>query len=389
MRPVASDLTQESKMTTTTMEVKQLKKETTFIRMVHGEGVKKLTLPMGKSYNYRCEKTQTEVIHIATYVDGDGAVWVNEVRKPIVHTGCDFCNPSPCTCLSKRGKPVVVVSKPNAQTVSMMNATAVSAANAITSRSVSGPVAVIGDESDLGEANVRKLQRVAEVLRGDVYQVNYYIPTSLNVENPSKIFRRHGFRLDGSNWVFPQKGLESKAVQQVLKEWDGLVPVNEQSTLPGFSSKTTVRYWVIKYTNEQLSAMRELAQSQLADELQKTHRSLIERIDSASQRLKEVQEATEIDGKTVTAKDRDKADNTYNGAMRSIVQEACERFEMCLKGAEIFDETGDLNALFGAVQDAIYVQALAANAMLRKKCVKTVAIPKSVMPNSIGEKSPR
>jgi hypothetical protein len=236
---------------------------------------------------------------------------------------------------------------------------------------------------DKDEANVRRLDAVAKALCVDVYQVNYYIPSALSdeVDNPSRIFRRHGFRLDGSNWVFPEEGLVHKDVQAVMREWDavkkeGVVSAWEL-THAGQLVEIRVRYWVVKYTREQLAAMREAAQTQLADELIRTHTSLIKRIDDAAKRLEEAQAALAEDA-AATDSDKAKAVYSHTGCLRATVNEACERFAMCLKGAELFDDTGSLDSLFGAVRDAIRVQAAAVNATLQARGVKTVTLPAAV-----------
>jgi hypothetical protein len=165
----------------------------------------------------------------------------------------------------------------------------------------------------------------------------------------------------------------------VFHEWakvekDGVILIGNVGAVAG-PGKVRVRHWIVKYTREQLAAMREAAQTQLAEELIRTHTSLIKRIDDAAKRLEEAQDALAED-----ATDSDKAKVVYShtGCLRATVNDACERFAMCLKGAELFDDTGSLDALFGAVRDAIKTQAAAVNATLQARGVKTVTLPAAV-----------
>jgi hypothetical protein len=332
-----------------------LTRATTFVREGdHGPNhSRRLTPQPGEIVQYERTEDDTHVIHTVR-TRRDGYNWRNQQRLP------------------KPAKAAPVKAPlPSHGAQAAQHATARAAKHAVTAlvdKQIAG--------ADQEETHVRRLSKVADTL-GDVFQVNYYIPSALDdeVSNPSRVFRRHGFRLDGSNWVFPVEGLEHPAVREVFAEWDAMVPKEEESGVGGFVTRTKVRYWVIKYTKEQLSQMRELAQSQLADELQKTHRSLLARIESASNDLRAAQDALPDDA---TERDRDRLESGYNGRLRATIQEACERFEMCLKGAEIFDDTGSLDALFGAVRDAIRARALAVNSLLAGKGVKTVRIPNTI-----------
>ncbi len=160
-----------------------------------------------------------------------------------------------------------------------------------------------------------------------------------------------------------------------------------------------MRKWVVPYTKEQLEAQRESAKEQMAEALRACHTALLERIDKASENLRKAQDALDAAGPLgplglplppeeqptedpelagARAKARSKIDNAYNGAVRDSLRDACERFESCLKGAELFDDTGSLDHLFGALRDVLKAQAGAANAMLAAKGRKLVEIPQSV-----------
>lgn len=345
-------------------------KETTTFSRTEGDGtIRTLDLPKGKKVTHRRKTTDTEIIDQVSYIDADGRKWISRKRRPIDPPAPTAAGAVAAAFAAKTDPPV------SAHTQAVAAATAATAKHAVDTLAARGGVTLVtadDAEAKAQEIKVRRLAKIAEMLSGEVYQVNYYIPSDCDIANPSPIFRRHGFRLDGSNWVFPQKGLESKEVQRVFKCWDSLTTKQVPGSVPGTMSAKRVRYWAIKYTKEQLAEMRDLAMSQLADELQKTHASLIQRIENAAKTLDEAMAAA------TTAGDRHKAEAVHNGSLRGTIREASERFEMCLKGAEIFDDTGSLDALFAAVADAIQAQAKGANATLRARQVKQVAVPDAV-----------
>lgn len=368
----------------------QLRNTRTFTRTDADGWTLDITLPAGKTVEYRREQQGNEHIHIATYVDSDDVVWTSEERTPISPTRAVVPTPTLVALAAPIppsappvGVPVApVVQTPQSTPQSKETASALQATGQVASAAISITAMRSLAVADSEEGAVRRLAAIADALVGDVYQVNYYIPTVLSdrVDNPSRIFRRHGFRLDGSNWVFTAKGLEAKPVQKVIREWETMTPLKGvgvpwDSSVAGKPIDIRVRYWVIKYTRDQLAQMRDMAQTQLADELQKTHRSLIERIDSAAKDLETARAELPADA---TQWDRAKLESANSGRIRATVTEACERFTMCLKGAEIFDDTGSLDALFGAVRDAIRTQALAVNATLRARRAKGVDVPTEI-----------
>lgn len=307
-----------------------------------------ITLGKGKRVAYRQERTDTHVIHIASYTDSDGKVWVSEVRK------------------ARQSQDVPA---PSAATAAAKEATAETAANAVEAIISKRTLAM-----DKIENSALQLEALTKALSGKVHQLNYYIAEGCRINNPSHILRRHGFRLDGSNWVITAEGLESPAVQEIIKTWDDY----RANRLP---NEPALRYWIIDWTPEQLSKVKEAAKEQLAEELKDLHSSLIARIDNAAQTLQKAQEAfaeVEAAGGPVTEKDRAKAENARNGSIRSAIKEACERFEMCLLGAELFDDTGDIKSLIQSHRDAIRTEALAADAELKARGVKGVKIPASI-----------
>lgn len=257
-------------------------------------------------------------------------------------------------------------------------------AAATTANHVHGAAGVIAGKQVIaldGEENkVRRLARIAEILSGKVFQLNYYIPKRLAKKVGQKhiaVFRRHGFRFDGSNWVMTERGLDHPEVKEIFARWDSYAPIDEESTLEGFQSRNRVRHWKIEYTKGQLAEMREEAIDQLASSLQATHRRLIKGIDKASKTLGKAREALKDDA---TEKERDKPFNDYCTALREKLKVACERFEMCLRGAEIFDDSGSLDSLFEAARLSIATRAESINLLLKMRAMKQVAVPQSIAP---------
>lgn len=244
-----------------------------------------------------------------------------------------------------------------------------------TARSVGNAIAAIAAKgvyaTDSEERTVRELDRRRAILSGTVWTLNYYIPSEgpgSEVENPSRALRRHGFRLDGSNWIIGEAGLNHPTVQAALRQF------TEWQRPEGYTGRRPQR-WLYALTPDQLAAQKEVAQEQLAHALQEAHKSLINRIASAAADLEEARETLDA---TATQRDRDALDNAHNVRVRAAVTDACERFESCLKGAEIFDDTGSLDALFASTRDAIRTQAALVNAGLRKQRVKQVKVPATI-----------
>ena len=262
---------------------------------------------------------------------------------------------------------------------------------------------------DPTERDILRSEKIIEALGGRVFQVNYYIPSSLNdrISNPAKIFHRHGYDLDGSNKLLTEKGLNDPEVVELFAFWTEFnkkqmesaepVPPGENPLL--YPDPPTVGFWVVEYTAQQLAAMREAERVQLARKIREAHTSLITRIDHAAQALEEAQKALESspqvgelgvalppeeqtqespETEAARAKARARIDNNYNGCVREALRDAIERFESCLRGAELFDDTGKLDHLFAALRDVVKAQAISVNAMLAAKGRKLVEVPASI-----------
>lgn len=337
------------------------------------------TVSAGQEVYYERLDTVTETIRIATYIDEVGDAWVSEVREPRQVKPVPVNGTAPTTSGESRPRPVQpaapVVSAPPASAPSLATQHAMRATAEAAGMAASTLAARQTHAADSQERRVRRLERVNQILAGGISQLNYYIPDSLKKDypNPSRIFRRHGIRLDGSNWLFPTAALQHDDVRAVLETWSSMLPIDLGTLTLDTPVKPRVRHWVTPLTREQLAPMRESAQEQLAEELREVHISLITRIDSAAERLREAREAVDA-----TPGSNDRAEASHNAALRATIAEACERFGMCLRGAELFDDTGALDSLFCALKDAIRTQTLAVNATLRARRVKQVTLPSDI-----------
>ena len=361
-----------------------LKSAQTFRRMNSKGDVFTLRVDAGTVVKHERTETDTAFVHIFCHTY-DGYRWESRMETPKV--------PEAATPTNGNGTHSGAVAEDApVETPKAVHSTVVQSAIADTAKSVHSAVdnmtarqrhAVDGQED-----HIRRLDKVVKVLSGNVIQVNYYIPSDMNdvAPSPCVIFRRHAVHhWDGSNWLFTEEGLNHKEVQEVFKVWDSLKPIEKPSTLgPQFKRRKRVRYQIVPYTKDQLAQDKDAAVEQLSEALQEMHASLIQNIDKASETLKKAQE--ELTAKLgATAKDFDKVDNTYNATLRSNVRSACATFELCLKGAELYDDTGSLDALFGAARDALATTAMGVNALLAAKNVKTVAVPETIRMNpSIG-----
>ncbi len=270
----------------------------------------------------------------------------------------------------------------------MVNNTASAATKAIISIAKREGISLTtGEEMEL---EARRRQRVVEILSGEVYSVNYYIPDQLKnvVRNPSYIFRKYAYRLDGSNWVFSAKGLETRKVKEWMAFVDQMNPLTEETDIvqPHGGSVTirvevTAEYWVVQYTKEQRNVMREKAVRRLSQQLIKCHTSLITRMDKAA---KAVAKAREKLGDKASHNAQTEVEQKHATRLRAVVTDACVSFEMALRGAEIYDDTGSLDAMFEAVRAVVASNAGGINALLSMRGMKQVKIPKAVSTPAIN-----
>lgn len=338
----------------------KLSKTTTFRRTGPG-GEQLLVVPAETTVLYERRETAAAVLHVAT-LTRDGYLWTSTVTMPKAAAPAAGC-PAP-------------------KTAALLNQTAEKTAEAV--------AVIVGKHAkavDATEKKVRNLDGVVKVLGGRVYTVNYYIPICLNklIPNPARIFARHGYSLDGSNKLLTEEGLNHPDIQEVFAFWNDFnrkqlenAPALPEGANPLlYASPPVVEFWITENTPEQMAAMRETSRNALARAIREVHTSLITSIDNASETLKKAQEEM---GPEPTEKEAAAADDKCNGNIRQAIRAACEKFESCLKGAEMFDDSGSLDDLFDALRDSIQTQAAAANAVLAAKGRKQVELPPTVAP---------
>lgn len=330
------------------------------------------TFPAGTVVNYERTETATQTVHTAWLIR-DGVRWESieyRAKQTQATPAVQPQRPAPAVPAVKAPAPVAQ------QTASVNRTTAaqtvMGTVNLINRRHVAG--------TDEMERRVNTLRSVSETLRGDVYMLIYDIPEALSSEcpNPSRDFWRVGFRLNKSCWVMPQKGLDSHTVQNTLKHWESVPHTRvEVPGLPGYFRSVGVKVHVIKYAADQLATIRQIAADMLQEELIRIHTSLIQRIASADDRLREAQEAlrqTELEGTSVSANDRERAEAARDNSARATLRDAMECFAAALKSAEAFDETDSLSDLFTAVRESIRAEALAFNARTKAAHRKQVKL---------------
>jgi hypothetical protein len=225
--------------------------------------------------------------------------------------------------------------------------------------------------ADQMERNVNRLSGVIETLQGDLWLLIYDIPSALNdmAPNPSREFwMAGGFRLNKSCWVFSDKNLGHRFVRETLEAWSKIPQVLATTTIGGipYSRNVGVKVHKIKFAEDQLAAIREIARETLREELIRVHTSLIERIGAADRRLQEAEDAWAArfaaGGEAVTEEEQEKANNSRRNNVRSTLRDALACFEGALASARAFDETDSLTDLFNGVRQAIRAEVLAFNA---------------------------
>lgn len=288
----------------------------------------------------------------------------------VIHTASVECNGRVYTSVKRVAKDV----QPTNGTIKAVANTS-SGAMAAAARTAGKEVKGVDDM----ERRVTQQQRVVKELTGNLYQVNYYIPEQLDhlVPNPSPIFRRHGVRLDGSNWIMTEAGVNHPDVQAVFAHMRAVAAehtVRVRSRF-GYVETTTVEHWTVPYHPAVVEQFRKMAEDKLAKEIIAIHTSLIERLEKAAKRLDEANAKLPPDA---TQNDRDALQEAYLASVRGTVNNATKCFADAIKAAESFDETENLSDLFEGVRQAIRAEGLAQNAKLAAAGRKTAKLPEEV-----------
>lgn len=325
-------------------QVKKLTRDTTFTH-VNPDGSRRVRVGKpGTEYRYVYSQTETEHVHTAYLIGPDGTEYVAVQKNP-------------------RVTQAQVAQTKTEQTV---ESRMIGLAQKKAVRGV-----------DQMETEVNRLSEVVRMLKGPLYMLIYDIPESLNsvCPNPSVVFWKHGYRLNKSCWVMTQEGLDSTAVQSELKHWRECPKTPRQIPGTPYVEVVEVECHIIKYADDQLDNIRQIAVKKLNRELIRIHSSLIHRIENAAKTFDQATAALDqlaSSGVEVSEKDRKKPEDAQVTALRGALKDAMKHFSGALKSAEAFDDTDQLSDLFNSVREVIRAQIGAFNVWCRANDRKEV-----------------
>jgi type II secretory pathway component PulM len=201
------------------------------------------------------------------------------------------------------------------------------------------------------ETDLKRLEKAARALQGDVYMLIYDIPDALSevCPNPSGQLWPVGFRLNKSCWVLPQASLDSSTVRELLAHW---------ANYPG------VECHIIPYAERALTQIREIAAEKIRQRIVEIHTSFSERLEKARAELDEVAKETPD---VVSQRDYEKLNTTKDNNVRSIIKQSAASLEAALTCARLFDEEENVADLFEGLRQAINSQVLSFNALMAQK----------------------
>jgi hypothetical protein len=214
------------------------------------------------------------------------------------------------------------------------------------------------DEVSNVETELKRLERAAKTLAGDVYMLIYDIPDALSEScpNPSGQLWPVGFRLNKSCWVLPQVSLDSSTVRELLAHW---------------SDHPTVECHIIPYAERALAQIREIAAEKIRQRIVEIHTSFIKRLDAASERLEkaraELDQVAQETPDVVSQRDYEKVDAARDNNVRAILKQSAAALEAALACARLFDEQENVADLFEGLRQAINSQVLSFNALMAQK----------------------
>lgn len=365
-------------------EIRPLKTDTTFTRTDSYGMTYTRHLPAGTRVRVEKIESETETAYIARVtLDGFGWTWEKSYPKaPAAVTPAPAPTPVLASGLghtkmdrwAREGfnEALAAAEAATAPLTTQAISNTHGAATAVASREAGHSV----KGTDAMERNIDHKQKLVNALDGKLYQVNYCIPVRFEkvIANPSRIFRRYGVRLDGSNWVFTEKGLNHPDVQGVFKDFNAVQAVQSVNAA-GYTITDVPEYWAVPYHPEVVAEVRAKAEVKLRRELIDLHTSLITRIGTASDRLAAARAALPEDA---TEGDKDKVEDAFFGSMRGNLRDAINAFEDALKAAEVFDENGKLADLFSGIRGAIRAEALAFNVETAAAGRKPVKLPATI-----------
>jgi hypothetical protein len=213
-------------------------------------------------------------------------------------------------------------------------------------------------EVSKAEADLKRLEKAAKTLQGDVYMLIYDIPDILNEScpNPSGQLWPVGFRLNKSCWVLPQASLDSSTVRELLAHW---------------ADHPTVECHIIPYADRAMAQIRDIAAEKIRQRIVEIHTSFIKRLDAASERLEkaraELDQVAKETPDVVSQRDYDKVEATRDSNVRAILKQSAKSLEAALTCARLFDEEENVADLFEGLRQAINSQVLSFNALMASK----------------------
>jgi hypothetical protein len=213
-------------------------------------------------------------------------------------------------------------------------------------------------EVSRAEADLKRLEKAARTLQGDVYMLIYDIPDALSevCPNPSGQLWPVGFRLNKSCWVLPQASLDSSTVRELLAHW---------------GDHPTVECHIIPYAERALAQIRDIAAEKIRQRIVDIHTRFIKKLDNASRRLEkaraELDQVAKETPDVVSQRDYDKLSALKDSNVRAILKQSAASLEAALTCARLFDAEENVADLFEGLRQAINSQVLSFNALMAQK----------------------
>jgi hypothetical protein len=195
-------------------------------------------------------------------------------------------------------------------------------------------------------------QKVIDKVSTEAYWlVWYYIPIQLDPEglNPSRTFRRLGFRFDGSCWIMPESSLNSPAFKEVLAMWDEWKAPTDGR--PGMD------YCYIKQDSAYQNMLRDRALLYLERTVMDAHTSLITSIDSASKSYDTAMKLAEEAGDNLRSREgKKKVDKLLSrriSHVKGALKEVREKLTAAIECAVLFDQSMAIQDLLRGLREVI------------------------------------
>lgn len=238
-------------------------------------------------------------------------------------------------------------------------------------------------------AKMRTMEELAKTLKGDLWSVEYDIPTNCErVSNPSGWLWALACRTTKSVWIMTEKSFNSRNVQDFV------------TRCKTHGVKTKIRRTHPLDVATELEEIR----NALAKHVQDVHTSLIDRLSSASLRLTGMHKVIDqLDANkglsndelaTLTGEDisivkqarkiveengrvnamHDQAQRLIDNQNRSLLKAIGEDLAHAVKCAEMFDMTMDMEVLIDGARKALKAEAATFNEQMRERGGKRVNV---------------